>query len=92
MQVRGYVGKRSEKSSLVAERGSSAVCRVPSVAEAEGNRLGKAAPSGALRAALPSLQKTSAATDGTRHTAGRGMAPSGSGMIPVKETKEKSSQ
>ena len=90
MQVRCYVGKRSEKSSLVAERGSPAARRVPSVAEAEGSRLGKAAPSGALRAALPSLQKL-AATDGTRHTAGRGMAPTGSGMITVKEAKERSS-
>ena len=85
MQLRCYVGKRSEKSSLVAERGSPAARRVPSVAEAEGSRLGKAAPSGALRAALPSLQKRWRRPTGYGVQPNEGMAPSGSGVNHAKE-------
>ena len=85
MQLRCYVGKRSEKSSLVAERGSPAARRVPSVAEAEGSRLGKAAPSGALRAALPSLQKRWRRPTGYGVQPNAGMAPSGSGVNHAKE-------
>ena len=75
---------RSEKSNFVDERGIPGM-PYPSVAEAEGSRLGKAAPSGALRAALPSLQKRWRRPTGYGVQPNEGMAPSGSGVNHAKE-------